>query len=108
MVEQLHAIGSELKKWQADFADREVVFNIREGFSNLAKSCATCQHQEISRICNTVVPMISENNLKTTSDATVILNLLWEVHQSIEAELREDNPRTQGHLGSMLRMVEKL
>ena len=108
IVEQLHAIESGLKVWQTDFTDREIVAGIRKGFSNLSKLCVTRQHEEISRICNVVVPMISEENLKTTVDSTVVLNLLLEIHQSIEAELKEDTPHVQGHLGSILRMVERL
>ncbi len=108
IVEQLHAIRSGLKTWQTDLADREIVASIRKGFSNLSKLCVTRQHEEISRICNVVVPMISEENLKTTFDSAVVLNLLLEVHQSIEAELKEDTPHVPGHLGSILRMVERL
>jgi len=107
IADQLNAIRSELEKWQAGFADREIAVKIREEFTKLAKLCETGQHEDMSRICNAVVPMIREENLKTASDSTVILNLLLEVHQSIETELKED-PHARGHLGSILRMVEKL
>lgn len=108
IVEQLQAVGSALKRWQEDLADREIVVGIREGFSRLAELCETCRHREISRICNAVVPMMSEENLKTASDSTVILNLLLEVHQSIETVLKENSHHAQGHLSSILCMVEKL
>ncbi len=106
--EQLDLIRIELEQWQEDIANREIAMAIREKFSRLEKLCEVNRNKEIPQICNVIVSMICEENLTSKSDSTVILNLLHEVYQSIEAELNDSSQGTQEHIRSILRMVEKL
>ncbi|MCY4051837.1 MAG: hypothetical protein OXE41_02660 [Gammaproteobacteria bacterium] len=108
ILEQLDLIGLELKRWREDISNHEIAITIRERFSRLEKLCEICKNKEISRICKVISSMITKDNLTSTSDSTVILNLLLEVHQSIEAEFGGSSEQTQEHLKSILRMVEKL
>jgi len=105
---QLQVIESGLRRWEGDLADREIAIGIREGFSRLAILLENDERTDMSRICDVVTPMISKENLKTTSDSLVIHCLLLEVHQAIEAALDDSGQSAQKHLGSMLSMVEKL
>ena len=108
VLKQLQKIEAGLERWQENLGDSELAMGIREEFTDLARLSKARGYEDICRICNVAASMIVRESLRTISDSTVMFNLLLEVLQGIKAEVENINKGAQGHLGPMLRMIEKL
>ncbi len=104
----LSRMNSFLTEWRTDGYDDEILAGIRREFHTLKGSAAATGFDEISLLSHNVESLLERDDGNIADDGDAMLNLLEEMHDGLASELGFIPGRNEGHMRSLISMVELL
>jgi chemotaxis protein histidine kinase CheA/ActR/RegA family two-component response regulator len=105
---RLSRINNHLAQWRSSEVSEEILAGIRREFHTLKGSAAASGFGDISRLSHAVESLLEQDDSRITSDDSSLLNLLEEMHDGLAAELGFIPGANEGHINSLISMVEVL